>query len=64
MKTCVHLGEYLAEFFYNEKLFNTNYRENQNTNFVFNTFPLTRILYETIWKKYAIARQATYGNIT
>jgi len=35
MNTCVHL---FADFFYNEKYFRQNFRENQNTHFMFLIF--------------------------
>jgi hypothetical protein len=38
-------------------------RGNQNTNFMMNFFSLKSSVYETMWKKYGKARQATDENI-
>jgi hypothetical protein len=40
-----------------------NCRENQNTHFMFNKFLFeNRAVYETVWKKYCRAGQATDSN--
>jgi hypothetical protein len=51
MKTYVHLWLYLAEFFLEWEMFQTNVVEKIKTNFMFNKFfPENRSVYEILWK--------------
>jgi hypothetical protein len=64
MKTCVHLWQYLAEYFLEWEIYQTKFVEKIKTHFMFNNFLFRKScrLWENV-EKYGTARQATDDNI-
>jgi hypothetical protein len=65
MKTNIHFRSYLAHFFLEWEMFQMEVVEKIITHFVLNNFfpPVSRAVYEIMWKKYGRARQDTDDNI-
>jgi hypothetical protein len=60
MKTYVHFLSYLAQFFLEWEMFHIKFVEKIKTHFMFNKFFFgNSAVYETMWKKYCRAGQAT-----
>ena len=63
MKTNIHFGSHLVQFFLEWEMFKKCCRENPNTRFMINNIFENRAVYETIWKKYCRAGQSTGDNM-
>jgi hypothetical protein len=64
MKTNIHLWSYLAQFFLEWEMFQTNVLEKINRDFyVQGRFFEIRAVYEIMWKKYCRLGQATDGSM-
>jgi hypothetical protein len=64
MKACVHLWQYLAEFFLEWEIFQTkSCRENQNTQFMFSNFFCKSCRLRDNVEKYGEARESAHDSI-